>query len=115
MGKRYIRTIGGRQQADWSKEIIDLIIKYPNVYADISFTAGDPSFYDELMAIIEGLTHPLREKLTQRLLFGSDFMVNLFKVRSYRDYLEYFSLSGLSDSLKFRLSTENPRRFLFGE
>ncbi|SLM17521.1 hypothetical protein SPIRO4BDMA_40090 [uncultured spirochete] len=25
------------------------------------------------------------EKVSRRILYGSDFMVNLFKVRSYRD------------------------------
>ena len=114
MGKRHIRTIGGKEQADWRKEIFDFIIEYPNVYTDFSFTAGEPSFYDELASMLNNLKKPEKEKLIKRILFGSDFMVNLFKVRSYRDYLEYFSESVLSIELKRLFCSENPRRFLFG-
>ncbi len=41
-------------------------------------------------------------------------MVNLFKVRSYRDYLENFSQSALDTDLKMLFCNGNPHRFLFG-
>jgi len=115
MGKRHIRTIRGNEQADWRKDIFDLIIEYPNVYSDFSFTAGEPSFYEELASTLNHLKEPQQEKIIQRILFGSDFMVNLFKVRSYRDYLEYFSESVLSVEKKRLFCSDNPRRFLFGD
>jgi len=114
MGKRHIRTIGGREQADWKEEILDFIMEYPNVYTDFSFTAGEPSFYGELAALLERLKPQEAEKASRRIMYGSDFMVNLFKVRSYRDYLEHFSESALGNDLKLLFCNENPRRFLFG-
>jgi predicted TIM-barrel fold metal-dependent hydrolase len=113
-GKRYIRMIGGRAQEDWRAQIVDLVLAYPHVYTDFSFTAGEPSFYGELANLLDSLSRDEAEKLSHRILFGSDFMVNLFKVRSYRDYYELFSQSGLAEEMKLRFCSENPRVFLFG-
>lgn len=113
-GKRYIRMIGGRAQEDWRAQIVDLVLAYPHVYTDFSFTAGEPSFYGELANLLDSLSQNEAEKLSHRILFGSDFMVNLFKVRSYRDYYELFSQSGLAEEMKLRFCSENPRVFLFG-
>ncbi len=48
-------------------------------------------------------------------MFGSDFMINLAKVRSYADYFRIFGASPLSAEQKRSYASENPRRFLFGE
>jgi predicted TIM-barrel fold metal-dependent hydrolase len=114
MGKRHIRTIGGKEQADWREDILEFIREYPNVYTDFSFTAGEPSFYGELSALFRRLGPSEAEKVSRRIMYGSDFMVNLFKVRSYRDYLESFSQSALDAELKMLFCNENPQRFLFG-
>jgi hypothetical protein len=115
MGKRHIRTIGGKAQADWRAEILSLIKEYPNVYTDFSFTAGEPSFYGELAALFDRWSPREVEKVSRRIMYGSDFMVNLFKIRSYRDYLENFSRSALDNGLKMLFCSENPHRFLFGD
>jgi predicted TIM-barrel fold metal-dependent hydrolase len=115
MGKRHIRTIGGKEQADWRDDILAFIKEYPNVYTDFSFTAGESSFYGDLSALLRRLEPHEAEKVSRRIMYGSDFMVNLFKVRSYRDYLESFSQGVLDAGLKMLFCTENPRRFLFGE
>lgn len=112
-GKRYIRMIGGRAQEDWRAQIIDLVLAHSHVYTDFSFTAGEPAFYTELAALLDSLSKEEAEKLSHRILFGSDFMVNLFKVRSYRDYFELFSQSGLPEEVKRRFCSENPKQFLF--
>jgi len=114
MGKRHIRTISGKEQADWREDILEFIREYPNVYTDFSFTAGEPSFYGELSALFKRLGPHEAEKVSRRIMYGSDFMVNLFKVRSYRDYLESFSQSALDPELKMLFCSENPQRFLFG-
>lgn len=115
MGKRHIHTIRGKEQADWRKEIFELIGRYPNVYTDFSFIGVDPQFYDELASLLRGFEGVEAEKIARRILFGSDFSVNLLKIRSYRDYMEYFSQSSLPDELKVRFCADNPRSFLFGE
>lgn len=114
MGKRHIRAIGGKEQADWREDILDFVMEYPHVYTDFSFTAGEPSFYGELSALLGRLGPREAEKVSRRIMYGSDFMVNLFKVRSYRDYLENFSQSALDTDLKMLFCNENPHRFLFG-
>lgn len=115
MGKRHIRAIGGKEQVDWQKEILDFVLKYPNVYTDFSFTAADPAFYGELSSLLDGLGPNEVEKISHRIMYGSDFMVNLFKIRSYRDYLESFSESALDDELKMLFCNANPHRFLFDD
>ncbi len=115
MGKQHIRTIRGKEQADWRKDIFRLIVQYPHVYTDFSFIGVEPQFYEELASVLAESRPEDEEKLSRRILFGSDFSVNLLKIRSYRDYMEIFSQSSLSNELKLRFCAENPRNFLFGE
>ncbi len=50
-----------------------------------------------------------------RILFGSDFMINLTGVESYNKYLEIFSESlDLSGEEKEQFCAVNAKRFLFG-
>jgi predicted TIM-barrel fold metal-dependent hydrolase len=52
----------------WFTIICDLMRKYPNVYADISFTLYDTTLLPLLKMILEA-----DEKIRQRVLFGTDF------------------------------------------
>jgi predicted TIM-barrel fold metal-dependent hydrolase len=51
----------------WFSVILDLIKKYPNVYADVSHTMHDMSLYPLLRIILQD------QKIRSRVLFGSDF------------------------------------------
>ena len=53
-----------------------------------------------------------RKNIESRLMFGSDFSINLLKVESYSAYFKVFEDSPLSDEVKERMVTENPMRFL---
>ncbi len=106
----------------WRNAIIALTRQYPNVFTDISCNNTKPEYYDEL----ENLFHPTNTKknkymppvpnpeLHKKVLFGSDFSINLLasKVNSYNEYLQSFSNSGLS--YKNDLCEKNPEKFLFG-
>ena len=111
---------------EWNKTIIDLILndKYPNVYADISDLGESKKKYNKLgeaihAAIREKATDEagrkdLWQKLCKNLLFGTDFMVNLFHTDSYLSYIEIWEDTDIfSNSEKVSLASENPHRFLF--
>jgi len=51
----------------WFSAILDLIKKYPNVYADVSHTMHDRSLYPLLRIILQD------QKIRSRVLYGSDF------------------------------------------
>lgn len=96
----------------WMKTIIDYIIKYDNVYTDLSFSLTDNSFVKALETML--LTkNEATEKLKSRILFGSDFSINLLKIDSYNTYLKNFESSNFEDDVIKRTTTTNVRRFLF--
>jgi len=114
----------------WRNAIIDMMDnkKFANVYADISCGDSDEDYYKELRNVFEPnpkdklpenikkyLPVSLPKKLPERLLFGSDFSINLLasKVNSYNAYLEAFQNSRLPHINN--LCEHNPERFLFGK
>ena len=55
--------------ANWTFQIIQLMTKFENVYADFSY-CPDPETIEHLITIIQH--HPILKK---RLMFGSDFVM----------------------------------------
>jgi hypothetical protein len=111
----------------WNKTIIDLILNddFPNVYSDISDLGATHKEYDFLgKAIREAIRERVNErnsekdlyrKLYSHLLFGTDFMVNLFNTESYLAYLNTWEETGIFEQAdKVSLASENAHRFLFG-
>jgi predicted TIM-barrel fold metal-dependent hydrolase len=84
------------------------------VYADFSFDGTDPEYYSWLDDYLGHRSAALAGLIEERLLFGSDFTVNLTKIRSYSDYFRLYENAPLSDELKGRFARDNPERFLFG-
>jgi hypothetical protein len=66
----------GQGDDDWREKIVALM-KYPNVYADLSYCGVKRDFYDKLKVLIDDLVDDKKPVVAKRLLFGSDFMVNL--------------------------------------
>ncbi|NVN99404.1 MAG: amidohydrolase [Geobacteraceae bacterium] len=96
---------------DWRDRIIALMGRFPNVHADISYVAQSDAYYQELKTLCN--EHPI---LLERLLFGSDFMINLLDLESYNCYLELFRDTGyLNIAEKESLCRVNAERFLWGE
>ncbi|MGI6466205.1 MAG: amidohydrolase family protein [Sphaerochaetaceae bacterium] len=96
----------------WFNKIIELMIKYENVYADFSFSGTEISFYNNLNGFINKLKDDDKERVLKRSLFGSDFMINLAKVESYSNYLSIFENSDFDDEAVDLFVSENPMRFL---
>ncbi len=96
----------------WFTQIIRFMNTYDNIYADVSFSGTDPAFYKGLHSFIQAQKDPIKEKILNRSMFGSDFSVNLAKVESYSNYLKIFEASPFSDDEIHLFASVNPIRFL---
>jgi predicted TIM-barrel fold metal-dependent hydrolase len=114
-GAQYLRTLGRGPSTEWTDRIVGLMDEYPKVYADFSFDGTESEYYEWLRTYLDELDSGRGELLRDRLIFGSDFVVNLSRVRSYSDYYRIFAASPLSDEERLRFCHDNPERFLFGD
>jgi predicted TIM-barrel fold metal-dependent hydrolase len=95
-------------RTEWRDAVLKLVADYPNVYADFSCAAFGDEYYKSLSELINN-TH-----LQERILFGSDFMINLLWSPSYNKYIEDFCKTAhLADNEKNLFCSINPERFLF--
>lgn len=103
-----------RHQPDspWFYSIISLMMDFENVYADLSFSGSTPEFYQELIAFLNDQTSGKRARILNRILFGSDFAVNLLKVESYTEYFSIFEHSRFTDEEIENIGEKNVLRFL---
>ncbi len=85
---------------------------YPHVMSDFSFSGTIATFYEEVLTYLAAQDERTREELKQRMMFGSDFSINLLKVESYTQYYELFARSGFSDADVIRFAQTNPMAFL---
>lgn len=99
------------KQQPWRQAIIELARKYEHVYTDISCNAANSDYYNALAQTLREAGEPLGNKM----LFGSDFSINLLasSVYSYNQYLQAFIDAGID--AKEKLCTHNTEKFLFGE
>lgn len=108
---------GGAGEGRWRDTIIGMILsrEYEHLYADISYQGVNSSSYDALRRRIEAVEDPLdRQRLMERIIFGSDFMINLQDIGSYSEYLRYFVETGaFTVEEKDLLCRRNAERFLF--
>jgi len=96
-------------------EAIGLVLGYPNVYVDISCRATSEVYYKRLKALFDGMMRTELDVLQARILFGSDFAVNLMWIESYNRYVDLFSQTpSLTAAERHRFCSINPERFLFG-
>lgn len=99
----------------WQQSVIGLIAEYDHVYTDFSCCGFDQDFYARLSDTIRDQPAETRDRLRQRILFGTDFMINLLWTDSYRNYLDVFSRQRYFRSLDaHQLCSVNPQSFLFG-
>jgi hypothetical protein len=96
------------------KEISNLVINRKNVYVDFSCRAITDKYYKSLKRFLVSQSQESRNKLVDRILFGTDFAVSLTSIDSYNEYLYIFSRSSeLSKADKEKYCSQNPQRFLF--
>ena len=114
------KRLGIFRQTNWQKTILKLMAEYENVYTDFANNGLDDQSYRSLRALIEAsarrFSPGFKEKLTRRILFGSDFMINLLRMDSYNQYLGLFSgTKWLTPEEKELFGCLNPERFLFSD
>lgn len=104
----------GAANENWRKAIANLILENYNVYTDISYRGVDKEYYDNLRKLLDSHASDKREKLMERIIFGSDFMINLMSIESYGKYLQYFTDTLVFSAMeKDMLCSKNAERFLF--
>ncbi|WP_343634770.1 amidohydrolase family protein [Fluviicola sp.] len=95
----------------WCDRIRDMMVKYPNLYTDISYTLSDLDDKKVKAAIIAFMKTPDNqgELLAKRVLFGTDF----FMTEQEKRESELFKLSQIELSEFHDLITrDNPQEFL---
>ena len=103
-----------RLEAQRQRETLGLVLEYDSVYVDISCRATTRSYYRRLRGLLDRLDEADRTRLRTRLLFGTDFAVNLMWIVSYNQYLDRFSRTPyLAPEEKDAICSANPERFLF--
>ncbi len=112
-GKQYYKGFRFRKIASWEEKILELMLTYPHVYSDLSFTGTEPGIWKRLEKMTEAYPSEERGVLRARLLFGTDWPLCLSKTGSASDYWRTFLDSPMPDELKLRLVSENPRAFHF--
>lgn len=109
----------GKREQERRDETLKLVLEYENVYVDISCRATSDQYYQGLRKLLDQLRvvdAANAETLTSRILFGSDFAVNLMWIESYKGYLDLFSrTAALTPAEKHVFCSTNPERFLFRE
>ena len=115
LGHSYALPFGAAKTLEWRSEIFAMMGEHPGVYGDFSFDGTNPEYYEGLLRALDALPGNLRDIVEGRILFGSDFMVNLVKVKSYAEYFRIFSESALPRESKHAFVSENPERFLFND
>lgn len=123
MGKQYSPNLENTWQSmqyklkkmptsEWFYLIMELIRDFENVYTDISFSATLSEFYPEFWNYYSAQNDQDKEKITRRVLFGSDFSVNLLKIESYSAYYHKVEKSLFSDDFITSIASSNPIDFL---
>ncbi|GMO55386.1 MAG: amidohydrolase family protein [Treponemataceae bacterium] len=115
-GKQYYRGLRFKQDFDWRDKIITLMRDYPNVYADVSFSGVAQNAWAELGALFSAssaLTAADVHALSEKLIFGTDWPLILWRTESALGYWEDFVRSAIPEHIQHRMLSDNPARFAF--
>lgn len=96
----------------WSTKIIELMHRYEHVYADFSFSGSTPGFYKQLLDYTNSCSLDQQKSLCGRMMFGTDYFVNLSKVDSYSHFYHLYESSPFSDEQIHRFGSVNPASWL---
>lgn len=106
------REMNVYRQYEWQTEILALMIRYPNVYSDMSFGGSDKECWMNLKSVLDRAGDDERRIFESRILFGTDWPLNLVKVPNVLQYWHGFSESPLDPDFCDRMLRVNPERFL---
>jgi hypothetical protein len=103
----------GESDAEWTNKILTLATdSNHNIFADFSSVADSPEYYNKLKTQLAPFHNV---GVDNKILYGSDFMINLLKVNSLNEYMGFFIVTDkLTDEQKNKFINANPENFLFG-
>jgi predicted TIM-barrel fold metal-dependent hydrolase len=91
----------------WQEKIFNMMNKYPNLYTDLSCYA-EIEVLDEFK---ERYWKRASDSVRKRIMYGSDYYLNLVFTDSFKEYLENFKKVFSPEEFN-QISMINPRRFL---
>lgn len=104
----------GKMEAARRHDTLALVLDYENVYVDISCRATSESYYQRLKDLFDALPVIDLDTLQRRILFGTDFAVNLMWIDSYNRYVDLYSRTpSLTPQEKHAFCSVNPASFVF--
>ena len=84
------------------------------MYTDISYQGVDQNIYGKLKLFFDRYDAATRSRLLRKIIFGSDFMINLQDIETYGTYLQYFAdTKAFTLEEKDLLCHTNAMRYLF--
>ncbi len=107
---------GGEEKPAWRDKILELILKhdYKNFYTDISYQGVHKESYKSLRKVFDRYQSEERKRLSEHVIFGTDFMINLQDITSYSQYMKYFiEADTFTPEEKDMMCRKNAERFLF--
>lgn len=105
---------GGAGRDDWRDKVAELALSYDNVYTDISYQGVDEKIYGKLKQFLDHFSAAERKVLLDKIIFGSDFMINLQDIETYGKYLEYFAnTEAFTLDEKHQLCHVNAMKYLY--
>lgn len=101
-----------------TRHIMALAKRYPGVYTDLSYLCFNEGDYKKMNKRIKraARNNPCDvDLLKSRIVFGTDFMINLMKIRSYKQYiLDFIEDRIFTDDEKIAFCNDNALKFVFG-
>lgn len=107
---------GGEEKPEWRDKILELIVEhdYEHFYTDISYQGVHKNSYASLRKIFDRYHSQQRKRLSEHVIFGTDFMINLQDIKSYSQYLQYFiDADTFTSEEKDLMCHINTERFLY--
>jgi predicted TIM-barrel fold metal-dependent hydrolase len=89
------------------------MIKYPNVYTDISFNAFESNFWGSIFTLAYSHSESEQEIIRKKIIFGTDWPLSLLKISTAAEYIRRFDKLPLDNEFKYAMVNENPRNFGF--
>lgn len=108
--KRYLGNKNTTNDPSWVSKICDLLRSdYPNLYTDISYTIFN---YEKNIPKMKELISK-DERISSRVLFGSDFyMVESKKISEPKLLDDLMSEDGFGTDIFWKIANDNPKKYL---
>lgn len=90
----------------WASRIFDMMARYENLYADLSYSISQPELFDVVKRRIED-----NALIAERTLYGSDY--SMVVVEGHFRSIKTDFIIAMGDQIMNQIAGVNPRNFLF--